>query len=194
MDMQTLSAEVRASRGKGSARQLRFAGQIPAVFYGPGVEPVSITISPKAFVKALESAYGRNVVFELELEGTKRKAMLKEIQVHPVTRDPLHVDFYAVSDDREVNVKVPFKTFGRALGVQKGGKLRVTVRELPVRCFPQNIPAEIKVDVAPLDSEAVFKVKDLTLPEGVTVTTRDEQRLILIQEDRRAAAKKDAEA
>ncbi len=190
MEAQTLQAEVRGTRGKGPARQLRKGGQLPAVLYGKGVENTALSVSPKAFIGALKSEYGHNAVIELHLTGgesgeTRVQTMVKDIQVHPVTRSPLHVDFYAVSEDQLVTVSVPFRTYGRALGVQKGGKLQVVFRELPVRCRPADIPSVIEVDVAPLDMGAVFTVDQLDLPQGVTVQLDPTRRLILLGEDRR---------
>ena len=181
MEMQTLQAEVRETRGKGPARQLRMRGLIPAVFYGPGKDPVNLTVDPIELAKALSTPFRRNQVITLEINGAKEMTLVKELAINPVSRQILHADFYCVAEDRAVTTKVPFDTVGRSLGVQKGGKLRKLFRELPVRAFPQNVPSTITLDVAPLDVGGVVKVKDLPLPPGVEVTYQDERRVLFIE-------------
>ncbi len=169
MESQTLKAEVRESSGKGPARQLRMKGLIPAVFYGPGKSPTNLSVAPDALAKILGGPYGRNQLVELDIAGTKELALVRDLAVEPVTRELLHADFYAVSKEREVHAKVPFATRGRALGVQKGGKLRVVYRELPVIGTPDKIPASIEVDVSGLDTAQALRVKEVPMPEGVRV-------------------------
>lgn len=191
METQTLQAEARQERGKGPARQLRMSGKIPGVLYGAKKETVALSVDPKELMGALSTEYGKNAVITVELNGQKETTMVKELQVHPVTREFKHVDFWRVSPEQEVSVKVPLKTTGRAVGVQKGGKLTVVFRELPVRCAPELIPAHITVDVTDLDMGAVFKVEDLALADGVTVEFAPDRRIILITEDRRKVASSD---
>lgn len=184
METQTLQVEVREVGGKGPARQLRMNGRIPAVFYGPGVDTTKLTLSPKELTRALSTEMGRNIVLELEVGGEKRLAMVKDLQVHPVSRTPLHVDLYRVSTDREVEVNVPLRTRGRAAGVQKGGNLEVIYREVPVRATPDKIPAAIVVDVTSLELNEATTVEQLPLPEGVRVTMSPTRRVITVGEAR----------
>lgn len=169
MDAQTLKAEVRKERGKGPARQLRMKGLIPAVFYGPGKEPQNLTVSPEALVKLITGPWGRNQLIELHFEGRRELVLVRDVEVHPVSRNVLHADFYSVALDRPVRVMVPFSTRGRALGVQKGGVLRVIYRQLPVLSKPDAIPPSIEVDVSSLDSGGSVRVKDIPLPQGVRI-------------------------
>src|SRR5690606_27105625 len=125
MEKQTLQAEVRKERGKGPVRRLRAAGKLPAVLYGPGVEPTSLTVDPKALENALRGEMRRNQVFEIVIDGKTVTAMVRDLLVHPVDRHLLHADFYSVSDDRPVDSVVPVLTKGRSKGVQRGGKLTV---------------------------------------------------------------------
>lgn len=188
MQTQTLQVEVRQSGGKGPARQLRLQGKIPAVLYGPGVDTTKLAISPNEFVKALQTEMGKNAIFELPVEGGSHLAIVKDVQVHPVTRAPLHVDFYRVATDREIDVVVPLRTHGRAVGVHKGGSLQAIYRDLPVRCTPDKIPAAITVDVTPLDIGDVVKVQDVQLPEGVRIQLPPERRIVTVTEARRILA------
>merc|ERR1711916_36846 len=115
-------------------------------------------------------------------------ALVQELQVHPVTRELLHADLYGLSPDTLVSRNVPFKSTGRAAGVVAGGDLRVLFRELPVRGAALSIPAEISVDVSPMQMGESIKVKDLKLPEGVTISMPPERNVLTIVASRRRAA------
>lgn len=192
MKTTTLQAEVRDTRGKGPARRLRKQGQVPAVFYGPGIEPTPLAVSPKDVATALRTDRGRNVVFSLKYGSTDELAMVKDLSQDPVTRAITHVDLYRVFEDRELDVLVTFRTKGRAIGVVQGGVLNVTRRHLPLRTTPGKIPDEIEVDVTELDMHDSIAVKDIPLPPGVTCTLKPELTLVVVAEERRAAVEEAA--
>src|SRR4051794_4002525 len=100
MEKQTLPAEVRTGRGKGSARQLRFTGKIPAVLYGPGGETKALSVDPTLLVKVLTTPFRRNQLVELDIAGTKELATVRDLDVHPLTQLVRHADFYRVSLER----------------------------------------------------------------------------------------------
>ena len=193
MDTTTLQAEVRKERGKGPARRLRAEGKLPAVLYGPGGAPALLTVSPKELTKALRAPHGRNTLFMLTHEGATELAMVKDLAVDPVSRAPLHVDFYRVSADRPLEVTVPFHTDGRPKGVVRGGVLHVTTRELPRRALPGRIPVEIRVDIRELDIHDHLSVAELSLPEGAVCTLPPKHTLVVVVEDKHAAAPGEAE-
>jgi large subunit ribosomal protein L25 len=186
-EAQTLTTESRAAgdKGKSAARRLRGRGLIPAVFYGPDAAATSIAVAPKALAQALGTAHRRNALLKIEVGGQQHYAMVKELQIHPVTRAPLHVDLYEVSLDREVSVDVPFTTEGRAKGVIAGGEVNAIFRALPVRATPDKIPAVITVDVTNMELNTTVKTKDLSLPEGVTVALDAERNLVTCAEPRK---------
>lgn len=190
METTSLQAEVRESRGKGPARRLRADGKIPGVVYGKGLAPTALTLSPKAVSKALSEPKGRNQVFSVAFGGQEILAMVRDVMVDPVTRDLLHVDFYRVTEDQQVSAVVPFATRGRALGVQRGGVLQVSFRELTIRTTPGKIPTIIEVDVTRLDAGQSITVADLDLGEGVVVALPGKQSLVSVAAERAA---KDAE-
>lgn len=179
--METLQAEVRAGRGKGPARQLRMAGQTPAVLYGPGGDPVALSVDPKELRRVLMTPHRRNALIELSIGDDKQLSMVKDVQIHPVTREARHVDFYRVSVERTVTVPVPLRTEGRAAGVAAGGKLSVHFRAIPVTATPDKIPAEITVDVTEIEMGGTCAVKDLSLADGVTVALAPERALMGIE-------------
>ena len=188
METTTLQAEVRDSRGKGPARRLRAQGKVPGVFYGPGVEPTPLTLSPKELKKALRGERGRNVVFKLSVDGKDELAMVKDVSTDPVSQELLHVDLYRIFEDQELEVDVPFHTRGRAQGVVMGGLLNVTRRTLPLRTKPANIPVSIDVDVTPLNLKDTISVEQIELPEGVVCTLSPKLTLVIILEPRKATA------
>jgi large subunit ribosomal protein L25 len=180
MEPQTLQAEVRQKGGKGPARQLRTRGLIPAIYYGPGTEPVKLSVSPHELAKALSGSFARNQTIELSIGGAKHLAVVRDLAIDPLSRELRHADFYAVAKDRKVDAVVPFEITGRALGVQKGGAIRKPFRTLPVRAFPQDIPAKVVLDVSPFDIGTIITVKDLPLPKGVEVTYAPERRVLFV--------------
>ena len=194
METTTLQAEVRASRGKGPARRLRAEGKIPGVFYGPGVQPTSLTLSPKELTQALRGERGRNVVFKLSVDGKDELAMVKELSTDPVTQELLHIDLYRILEDKALEVNVPLRTTGRSAGVVQGGVLNITRRTLPIRTTPANIPVSIDVDVTHLELKDTISVEDLEFPEGVECLLRPKLTLAIILEPRKAAAEEEEEA
>lgn len=188
METTTLQAEVRDSRGKGPARRLRARGKVPGVFYGPGVEPTPLTLSPKELEKALRGERGRNVVFKLSVGGRDELAMVKDVTTDPVSQELLHVDLYRVFEDKVIEVEVPFHTKGRAQGVVMGGILNVTRRTLPLRTTPANIPVSIDVDVTRLNLKDTISVEQVKLPEGVECTLAPKLTLVIILEPRAVTA------
>lgn len=181
MQTQTLKAEVRGERGKGPARQLRLKGLIPAVFYGPGKKPANLAVSPEEVTKSLRGEFGRNQVLELDLKAGKELAVVRDLAVDPVSRELLHVDFYSVALDRPVRLRVPFIAKGRAVGVAAGGVLNVIAREIPVLGLPMNIPASIEVDITNLELHQSIKVRDLKMPEGVTVALPLDRPVVAVE-------------
>ena len=188
METTTLQAEVRDTRGKGPARRLRTEGKIPGVFYGPGVPPTPLTLSPKELTHALRGERGRNVVFKLSVDGKDHLAMVKDLSTDPVTQELLHIDLYRILEDKVLEVNVPFRAVGRAVGVVQGGVLNITRRTIPLRTTPANIPVSIDVDVTHLDLKDTISVEDLEFPEGVECMLRPKLTLAIILEPRKAVA------
>lgn len=182
MEFEKLTAHVRIGRKKGTARRLRREGLIPAICYGPGADPVALTIDPKALSEALSGPYGTNTIIELTVTGEgapedSMLVMLQDHQYHPIRRNVFHADFLRVSLDQEVRLDVPFILEGRSVGEQVGGVLMQVFRELPVRCKPEKVPPDIRLDISSLNLGDLRKVSDLDLPEGVVVELEPNQTL-----------------
>jgi large subunit ribosomal protein L25 len=181
MELRKISATERAIASKGHVRRMRSAGRIPAVAYGLDKPSVTLSVSPKELVEVIRSEYGRNTVIELQIEGGERQTvLLADYQYHPITRDLLHADFYRIGMDRPVDVDVPFELTGKPKGVVMGGVLRQIYRKLPVRCLPDKIPVKIVRDVSELDLDEHYQVKDLELPDGVTVRLPADRTVVAV--------------
>ena len=177
----TLEVTRRENTGKEAAKKLRREGKVPAVVYGGHRDPVAITVDRKAISELIQKGeHGIRSVFLLKMSGTdqQRHAMIKEVRIDPISRKMEHIDFVRVVMDEKVKVTVPVHLNGTAIGVKEGGLLDWQVRELHVECLPTAIPDSIEVDVSPLGAHDYYRVKDLTLPEGVRVLD-DPERVVV---------------
>lgn len=167
-----VAAESRTETGKNVNRRLRAKGLIPGVLYGSAKKPVMVAVSPKAIASVLRSASGSNTLFDLDLDGSKRKVILKEFQMEPLKGGLLHADFFEVALDRSLEVKVHVELRGTPVGVKtQGGILDFVTRELEIECLPMDIPEKIEVDVSELELGKHLRVSDLKLPEKLKLLT-----------------------
>ncbi|MCG8555986.1 MAG: 50S ribosomal protein L25 [Proteobacteria bacterium] len=194
MEPLILRVAPRQGRGKGVCRQLRQKGRLPGVFYGSGVAAQALELSPKDLMEALSGEHRQNTLLRLDIGGRFELAMVKELQLHPVDRRPLHVDFYRVDTQSSVRARVPFRTTGRAKGVVRGGALTVVYRDLPIQAPPHKIPAHITFDVTNLDLNGIVQVKDLELAKDVEVLLPGERNLVTIGGERASGDEEEAEA
>lgn len=178
--MTNVTATPRTEHGKGAARRLRNAGQIPAVAYGKDLAAMPLAIAPKEIVNVLKSERGQNSVLQMKAGAKELLVMIKDYSIHPVTRSLEHVDFVEVKLDRVVDVEIPLLMTGKAKGVTDGGLLRQVYRTLPVRCLPDRIPLKVEADVTELELGDHIAPKDLKLPEGVEVRLPENQTLIAV--------------
>ena len=169
--METLGLTVhkRSTTGKGASRRSRAAGKIPGVFYGPKQpEALAIEVDQKEFAKKLQAVVGSHLIqFDSESPELKqRMVLLREVQVHPVSGDVLHTDFYEVDLTKKLEVTVPLRFEGKPVGVQVGGILQPIMREITVLCLPTEIPEFVAVDVSELGIHDAIHIEDLKLPTG----------------------------
>jgi len=170
LEIVNLSVESRTAVGKGPARVLRRAGKLPAVLYGPKSEPLMLTLNARELETVLKQGRGSLMRLNFENESqTQRTVMLKELQVHPLSRDMIHADFYEIDMNRQIRVNVPVVTRGKSVGVEMGGLLQTIRRELEVLCLPMEIPEAIEIDVSGLDIGDSVHVEEVALPEGVEI-------------------------
>ena len=174
-----LTAQSRKETGKGSARTLRRQALIPAVFYGPEVDPVHLSLNYRDLEKLIKTGAGENVIIDLAIETGEstlsHRAMLKEIQLDPVKQTILHVDLYEISMDKKIEVEVPITLTGTAKGVSdEGGILQQVSRTLEISCLPDNIPDAFELDVTELNIGDSLHVSDLKIPQDIEVLVEGE--------------------
>lgn len=172
--MSELSIEVqkREKTGKGANRRARTGGLIPAVVYGGGKESVSIQIDRKSMLDLMKKSGGENPIYLLKMAGSggERHAMIRDMQVDPMTRQVLHIDFQRVMMDQKVRVVVPIELVGTAYGVKnQGAVLDFVTREIEVDCLPSDIPKHIELDVTDLHANQHAEAAALKLPQGVSL-------------------------
>lgn len=170
MEKMELKGVIRAAGKKGASRKLRAAGSIPVVCYGRGIDTISATVSPADLTKVLSTEYGPNAVFAFVIDDNgkeiRRDVMVKCVQREPVSRRIIHADFYTIEADRKVNIRVPLRLDGKAVGVGLGGKLRPAAREVVVSCLPKDIPTVITFDVTPMGLKDRAQISAVPRPEG----------------------------
>ena len=170
MEKLELTTKVRTTVGNGPARELRRQGAIPAVLYGPDTESMKLSVSAKALELITKSANIGQLLLNLTIEGDEsavKTSMIRELQVHPLSRSPIHVDFYEVDMNRKITVSIPIVTVGKSKGVELGGMLQLVRRELEVLCLPIEIPESIEVDVSDLDIGDSLHVDEIELGEHI---------------------------
>lgn len=202
MELIELNANIRTTVGNGPARRLRQSGQLPAVLYGPGAEPVLLSVNISVFDQVLKKSGASQLLLNLVIQDSEtytRSAMVKELQTHPVSRDFLHVDFYEIAMDRKIRVKVPIVTTGMAKGVELGGVLQIIRREIEVLCLPFEVPESFEIDVADLDIGDSIHVRDIS-QEGEIEFLEDENFTVVtllipkIEEEEEPAEEEEEEA
>ena len=169
MSTTVLNAATGRITGSPASRRLRREEQIPAVVYGLGMEPLSISVDRRELRRALSGPSGVNTILDLTVDGQVYPAIVKEMQRHPVRREVAHVDFLQVDLNVEIVVNIPVRLDGEAREVARNnGLVDQQMTELAVRTTPRNIPDEIVVDVSDMTIDTVIHVGDVTLPAGVT--------------------------
>jgi len=171
-----ISGSPRENVGKRDAKELRYEGKVPAVLYG-GKEQIHFA----AVITDLKDAiYTPEANFvEIEVNGTKTKAIIKELQFHPLTDVLLHVDFLQLFDDKEILMEIPVKLTGTSPGVKMGGKLVQKLRKLRVRAFPKDMPQTVEVSIAKLEVGNLFRVRDLE-KGNYTITNTGEDTIVSV--------------
>lgn len=166
----TLNAKSRTGAGKGDARKLRQSGEVPAVIYGHGRAPQSLSVNARELDRLLASIAVSSTVVELALDGSTSRTLIREIQRHPYKPLVLHVDFQELVAGEKVTVDIPLVFVGVADGVRNGGGiLDQSMHEISVEVDPASIPNHIDVDVTPLGIGRSIHVSDLVVPAGVEV-------------------------
>ena len=177
------------STGKRVTQHLRKQEKIPAIVYG-AVPNNSIALTKKTFIKYLDEHF-ENTIFHLQCEENSQvhnvPVLIKALERDPITRSPLHLDFYAPDMTKEVSVTIEITFTGKAIGEKEGGVLEIMQRNIKLVCLPGLIPQQMPVDVTPLKLGDVYHLSDLKLPQGIKSAIPTDLPLCAVKEPRKVA-------
>lgn len=171
-----LDVQKRTKSGTNAAKQLRKTGLVPAVMYGHGEATAVLSVPGDVLYKAIRRGVR---IFDVKVNGAVQKTLLRDIQWDPLGHDILHADFYRVSADEKITLDVRVELRGTAPGVIAGGVLVQQVHSVSVECLIVNIPESLRVHIGELQIDQAIHVREMTLPEGVTV--KNDPEAIIVQ-------------
>ena len=189
MRIVSLSGSLRENVGKKDAKALRRDAKVPCVMYGKG-EQYLFAVPQTDFQRILFNP--EPCFVEIDLNGQKHRAMLKDIDFHPVTEIVYHCDFYELSDDKAIVMSIPVHTTGTSCGVMKGGKLVYKQKRLSVKALPANMPSEILIDITNLDIAQRCKVQDISA-ENFQILNPKSSEVVVVNSTRNATAEASTE-
>jgi large subunit ribosomal protein L25 len=175
-----LKAEKRDQAGKGAARKIRATGRVPAVLYGPQLDPLRLTVDSRELWHALHTDAGTNVLISLAVDGDTFLTMPREVQRDIVRGTLLHVDFLRIRRDVAIQVEVPIHLTGESVGVTEGGVIEHHLWELRIECLPANVPESMSADVTNLNIGDSLHVSDLRIPQHLTVLTPEDETIVSV--------------
>lgn len=188
MAQSTLNVVKRVRMGKSGARAIRKEGNVPAILYGKGEDPLALVINPGDLKEALSTEAGENTLLEIVIENdsdkVKKLSLLREIQYDYLTSKPIHFDFQTLDVKKKITVTVPVIINGRAKGVKEGGILEEVHREISVECLPTNIPNSFEIDVTELEVGQSIHVSALEVEEGVSILNDLGDTIVSVQAPR----------
>ena len=158
-------------QGKGASRRLRKQNLVPAIIYGGGEQPTAISIKINELVKSLEFEAFFSHILTLNVDGEEHQVVIKDLQRHPAKGFPMHADFQRVVKGQKINMNVPVHFSGReeAPGTKAGGVLSTLVTDIEIVCIPSQLPEYLEIDVSGMEIGDLFRLSDITLPEGVVI-------------------------
>ncbi len=170
--------ERRNELGKEKVKKLRKQGLLPAIVYGPHIDPIPVKL-PFSRVHEIIKEYAHDLI-ELDIEGEKLQVVLKDVQWDYIKQIPLHLDFYNITAGEEFETTVPLKFVGEPRGIRKGGIVEYFLHEVEILTTPDKLPHFIEVDVSALDVGDVLLVRDISLPEGVKILNEPEETVVVV--------------
>jgi len=167
-DLFTLDTEVRTDLGKGASRRLRHANKVPAILYGEGKDPISLTLEHKNVFRAQQEEAFYSQVLTLNVNGKPVECLIKDMQRHPFKQVIMHLDFLRIDASHAVQMNAPIHFINEEEATKKGGIVAHHANEIAISCLPADLPEYIEVDVSSLEVGETIHLSDITLPKGVT--------------------------
>lgn len=182
--MITVELEVfnRESLGKQANKKYRKNGFVPAVIYGKNKDNLNILVDPIKLKKLLKNDAGENTIIEMKLDKSdlKKNVLLKDAHLDTLTSDPLHLDFYEITEGMDVKVSAPLLFIGKPEGVKNGGVIQTLSNEIKIKCLPTNIPNMIEISISDLNIGDTLRVKDIKPMDGIEILSNPESTIISI--------------
>ena len=176
-EITTLNAEPRTQAGKGAARAMRRAGRVPGIIYGDNKEPVMISLEPRELSRVLANRGFFATLIDVKVDGTVHRTLPRDVQLHPATDAPMHVDFMRVGGHAQVTVTVPvvFVNPEMSPGIRRGGILNIVRHGIELSCPVDNIPDQLVVELNGLEIGDSIHISRVIVPEGCrpTIAERD---------------------
>lgn len=172
----SIAAKARPVGGKGAARAVRRAGDVPGIVYGGDLKDCEgIAIEANAVQKLINKGRFLSTVFEIEIDGRKTRAIPRDVQLDPVKDTPLHVDFQRIGADNQVRIRIPMRYINEAAspGIKRGGVLNIVRREVEVWAPADKIPDHFEADLTGLEIGRSIHISSVALPEGVRPVIQD---------------------
>jgi large subunit ribosomal protein L25 len=181
-----LRAKRRYESGKGAARKIRSAGQVPAILYGKDQESIPLTIDAREALRLFHSISVENTIINVQIDEDKEEmeTLVREIQMHPFRPGIVHVDFFCIERGVALEVEIPVNYVGTPHGVREGGILEIILHEFRVKCTPSKIPKSIEIDVIRLDIGDSIHVGEIKMEEDVELLTDPEQTACIVSAPR----------
>ncbi|MGB5580393.1 MAG: 50S ribosomal protein L25/general stress protein Ctc, partial [Woeseia sp.] len=166
-----LIAEFRQDQGKGASRRLRLQGKVPAIIYGGGREPRSLSFDHNKLLRQMDNEAFYSSILNVKVGDNSQAAIVKDVQRHPAKRQVLHIDLQRILEDEEIRMNIPLHFLGeeKAPGIKAGGSVARLMSEVEITCLPRNLPEYLEVDISRMELDDMLHLSDLKVPEGVEI-------------------------
>jgi len=175
-----INAEKRELGKRSNLTELRGKGLIPGIIYGNGQEGIKISLNVREYTHEYKKSIGQVAFFDITVDGKTYKTFIKEKQIHPLTREVVHIDFLELHKGKSITIEVPINFTGEALGIKEGGVLEIIQRSVQVTCLPENIPDEISVDVSKLNIGDSIHFSDIDVSKDIETNFSDDTTIVSV--------------
>ena len=175
-----LDATKRVTGKKSINKQARKDGLIPAIIYSSGKEGINISINRAVFIQKYRKTIGELAFYDITVDGETYTTIMKDRQIHPVSREFMHIDFMELHAGQEITLEIPINYVGEAPGIKAGGSLDIIERKMEISCLPKDIPEEITVDLSNLNLGATLHFSDIEMPANVNSSFSEETALAVV--------------
>ncbi len=167
-----LKGEARSDLGRGGSRRLRRSGRVPAIVYGGGKEPVTVSLGHNELLHEMDRDGFHTSILTLKLGKASQSVVVKAVQRHPSRPQILHLDFQRIVADQAITLNVPINFVGEeeAAGIKEGGVVQRILTDIEISCLPRHLPEYLEIDISALEMNQLLHLSDIVLPEGVTCT------------------------